>query len=235
MRFEDASFWFPHRNKIILAAIKRYPPADGPIFDLGAGNGYVALALEQAGWPTIAIEPSAAGAANAASRGVAHVVCGGLPSVAFAARTAGAIGLFDVLEHIETDRAFLVSLRPYLKDRGRLYLTVPAYQWLWSSSDVHGGHFRRYTRSALRHTLEAAGFHVEFTSYFFSWLPLPVLVFRSWRSGHSATRASRQHGAGGSALRHIAERSLAFEIDRVARGAPMAFGGSCLAVATCDA
>src|SRR6266568_177231 len=104
---EEESFWFAHRNRAILAALRRFPPADGPIFDLGAGNGYVAAALERAGFPVIAIEPNRAGAANAVARHVTNVVCGGLPSTAFRPATAGAIGLFDVLEHVEDDRAFL--------------------------------------------------------------------------------------------------------------------------------
>ncbi len=44
----------------------------------------------------------------------------------------GAIGLFDVLEHIENEAGFLKQLREVLKTGGRLYLTVPAFRWLWS-------------------------------------------------------------------------------------------------------
>src|SRR5258706_8348496 len=142
LTMEEASFWFTHRNRAITAAVRRHPPADGPIFDVGAGNGYVSAALEAAGFPTIAIEPNRAGARNAVSRHVSHVVCGSLPSSAFRAGTAGAIGLFDVLEHIDADRDYLRSLRPYLKTGGRLYLTTPAFSWLWSENDVRAGHFR---------------------------------------------------------------------------------------------
>src|SRR5205807_2162811 len=115
LTIEDASFWFTHRNRAITAAVRRYPPAGGPIFDVGAGNGYVSAALETAGFSTIAIEPRRGGAGNAAARHVPHVVCGSLPSNAFRTGTAGAIGLFDVLEHVDDHRDFLLALRPYLK------------------------------------------------------------------------------------------------------------------------
>lgn len=232
LSFEESSFWFSHRNRAIVAAVRKYPPAHGPIFDVGAGNGYVATALEGAGFPTVAIEPSRAGAAHAAARQLPHVVCGALPSEAFGRETAGGIGLFDVLEHVEDDRSLLASLRPYLKRGGRLYLTTPAYQRLWSSNDVRAGHYRRYTLTSLRDTLAAAGFRVEFESYFFWFLPLPILLFRTLRSDNAPARAARQHRAGGALVRRLATACLAFEWRRIARGASVPFGGSCLVVAT---
>src|SRR5437764_722204 len=95
LAMEVESFWFAHRNQAIVAAVRRHPPADGPLFDIGAGNGYVSAALQQAGVTPIAFEPRRAGATNAAARHVEHVVCGGLPSSAVRTGTAGAIGLFD--------------------------------------------------------------------------------------------------------------------------------------------
>jgi SAM-dependent methyltransferase len=229
---EEESFWFAHRNRAILALLRRFPPADGPIFDLGAGNGYVAAALQRAGFPTVAIEPSRIGAANAVARGVANVVCGTLPSTAFAPASAGAIALFDVVEHVENDGAYLRSLAPYLKSGGRLYLTVPAFPWLWSSNDVRSGHYRRYTLRTLRETLRDAGFTVDFETYFFWCLPLPILFLRALRSQNSPSRARRQHRFGGPRWRRLAEACFAFEATWIARGASIPFGGSCLVAAS---
>lgn len=37
---EDDSFWFRHRNDCILSVVERFPPeGEGPIFDIGGGNG----------------------------------------------------------------------------------------------------------------------------------------------------------------------------------------------------
>lgn len=240
---ESSSFWFAHRNRVIEAAVRRYPPADGPIFDVGAGNGFVTAALQQAGFPAVAIEPNRAGTLNAVARGVTDVVCGTLPSEAFRRNTAGAIGLFDVIEHVEDDRALLNSLRPYLKTGGRLYITTPAYQWLWSGNDVRSGHYRRYTTSRLAELAAECRYRVDYVTYFFWFLPPAVYLFRTLRSdrfatgcempGHDVTARTRsQHSAGGSVLRRLAERGLAFEARRAARGASIPFGGSCLMVAS---
>ena len=231
LAMEEESFWFAHRNRAIVAAVRRYPP-DGPIFDVGSGNGYVAAALEKAGFPTIAIEPSRAGASNAMARHVANVVCGVFPSTAFLRPAAGAVALFDVLEHVEDDRAFLESLRPWLRGAGRLYLTVPAYRWLWSDNDVRSGHHRRYTIPSLAATVTRAGFRIDFATYLFWFLPLPILLFRVLGKNSSASRARRQHAAGGAALRRMAEAFLAPEMAFVRRGMRVPFGGSCLVIAS---
>ena len=70
---------------------------------------------------------------------------------------AGA-GLFDVLEHIPDDAGSLGGVHRLLAPGGgRLYLTVPAYPWLWSPEDELSGHCRRYTLAGLRRVVERAG------------------------------------------------------------------------------
>jgi len=232
---EEQSFWFTHRNKAIVAAARRFPPADGPVFDVGAGNGYVSAALADAGFTVVPIEPGA-GASNAVRRGLQPVVRGTLPSPEFHPHSAGAIGLFDVIEHIDHDVEFLASISPYLKQGGRVYVTVPAHPWLWSQDDVD--HKRRYTRATLERTLRSAGYRVEFITYTFWWLPVPVLFFRVipsfirrvLRRSYSPSKA--EHTAGGATMRKLLEQTLRFEISRIGSGRRVPFGASCLAVAT---
>ena len=39
---EDHSFWFRHRNHCIQELVRKFPPnGKGPIFDVGAGNGFL--------------------------------------------------------------------------------------------------------------------------------------------------------------------------------------------------
>src|ERR1039458_6087671 len=61
---EDSSFWFGHRNRCILAAIKLFPPP-GALFDVGGGNGYVARAIQESGLEVVLVEPGLAGVRNA--------------------------------------------------------------------------------------------------------------------------------------------------------------------------
>ena len=39
---EPNSYWFKHRNNVIASVVRQYAP-DGPIFDIGGGNGFVSV------------------------------------------------------------------------------------------------------------------------------------------------------------------------------------------------
>jgi SAM-dependent methyltransferase len=226
---EEQSFWFMHRNRAILEAVRRSPPRDGPILDVGAGNGYVALALQRAGFTTVAVEPGLEGVVNAVSRGVQHVIRGTLPSPEFQSDSAGAIGLFDVIEHVDDDREWLATLRPYLKRSGRLYITTPAYQWLWSDVDVQSGHIRRYSLGGLQRIVEQAGYSVEYATYIF-WCVPPVLFLA--RNIHRTARPSRgEHTIGGGVSRALARLLFGWEAGFIRAGRALPFGGTCLLVA----
>ncbi len=233
---EEQSFWFRHRSRCIVACARRHRP-DGPIVDVGGGNGFVSMGLRDAGFDTVVVEPGPDGARNAWQRGLRPVVCAPLERAGFAPRSVPAIGIFDVLEHIEDDRGFLRGIAGTLRPGGYLFLTVPAYRWLWSTEDALAGHFRRYTLRMLRERLGASGFDVPYATYMFAWLPLPVLLRRTLPSAlglvreQDGTRAASQHalpaGAVGSALEGLLEREHA----RIARGEVVPVGGSCLVVA----
>jgi 2-polyprenyl-3-methyl-5-hydroxy-6-metoxy-1,4-benzoquinol methylase len=62
--------------------------------------------------------------------------------------------MMDVLEHIEDDNGFLKDLRRRIKGRNYFFVTVPAFQQLWSGHDVFLGHFRRYTLQQINRLLQ---------------------------------------------------------------------------------
>ncbi|MDL2341613.1 MAG: class I SAM-dependent methyltransferase [Patescibacteria group bacterium] len=84
----------------------------------------------------------------------------------------------DVLEHIEDDSKALNEWRRVLKPRGNILITVPAYQWLWTSHDTSLQHFRRYTVTSLRSRAAEVRLTAVRQSYAFVFsLPL-VVSFR---------------------------------------------------------
>jgi hypothetical protein len=164
------------------------------------------------------------------------VICARLEDMQLSAATVSAAGMFDVLEHIEDEAAALGHVHTVLSPGGRLFLTVPAYQFLFSVDDVAAGHFRRYTISSLARALERARFRVEFASYIFA--PLPPLVFAlrtvpSWlglRRGADPERDAAEQAPSGIAVR-LMDRLLASELKQIEAGRPLPFGLSCLCVA----
>ena len=173
MKIEQDSFWFNHRNNVIAKSVQKYS-AEKMFFDIGGGNGFVSKRLQDDGVTTILVEPGKMGAINAYKRGIKNVLCSTLEQAEFAPSSIDSVGLFDVVEHIEDDYLFLKSINKYLKDDGYIYITVPAFNFLWSNEDVDAGHFKRYSTTELNELLEKSGFSIIQSTYIFSILPLPV-------------------------------------------------------------
>ena len=85
--------------------------------------------------------------------------------------------LFDVIEHIEDDKAFLESVLAHLRPNGTILLNVPAHQALFSKYDSAQGHQRRYDISQLRQLSEATGLRIEAWTYW-GFMYLPILWLR---------------------------------------------------------
>ena len=232
LAIEEDSFWFAHRNRCIVALVKRFPP-DGAIVDVGGGNGYVTRGLREAGFSSLLLEPGVGGVHNAVRRGLAPVIHASLDSADFRPGSLSAIGLFDVIEHIDDDDAFLIRVHALLRDAGKLYLSVPAYEWLWSHEDDEAGHRRRYTRSSLRALLRRSGFQVSFISYFFVLLPLPIFFLRTMRGRVSqrARPAAVDHEVASPLRRRMVDALLSVEHASIHAGVSLPFGASLLAAA----
>lgn len=229
---EETSFWFRHRSACLIAALQRWRPA-GVIFDIGGGNGFVARAMLDAGFRPVLIEPGEVGVQNARERGLPMVICGTLTSAQFPDATMPAVGLFDVLEHIERDVEFLREVHRCLIPSGRLYLTVPAFNWLWSDDDVAAGHWRRYTLASLRRKLSESDFRPLYMTYFFSPLPPPLFALRSIPSlfGHRALARKEYGRVHEPRAVWLTERIWLAERRAIALGRRIPVSSSCLLVA----
>lgn len=235
---EDKSFWFQHRNACIIELVKKFPPrGKGPIFDVGGGNGFVAKGLTDAGWDVVLVEPGSGGARNAKKRGLQHVVCATTKSAGFKPGCTPAIGVFDVVEHIENEQAILRHLYELLEPGGMFYLTVPAFSFLWSRHDLYAGHFRRYYCATLCNNLKKIGFTIHFSSYFFSFLLFIILIQRCFPFW---LKSKLNSGPSYSNKNHIVENRLLFkflkimlswEIESVKESKKILFGSSILLVA----
>jgi SAM-dependent methyltransferase len=236
---EDQSFWFRHRNDCIREMVRKFPPkGNGPIFDVGGGNGFVAKGLLDAGWEVVLVEPGSSGARNAKNRGLQHVICGTTHSAGFKNGSLPAIGVFDVIEHIEDDLVFLRHLWDLLEPGGMLYLSVPAYNFLWSHEDVDARHFRRYSLASLKMKLLEAEFKSVFGTYIFRFLPLPVFLLRTLpyrlglvREGSALKEVKRDHSQKQGLLGAMIAGSIKSEIISIRAGKSAGFGGSCLVAA----
>lgn len=84
--------------------------------------------------------------------------------------------MMDLLEHVEDDMDFVHTVYRKLKVDGVLIVTVPAYQFLFSSHDVYLKHFRRYDYPTLYKLLSGNGFSVVKSHYFYFSLWLTRII-----------------------------------------------------------
>lgn len=85
--------------------------------------------------------------------------------------------LLDVLEHIEDDLVFLDSLAGNnLVSGGKILITVPAFQSLFSRHDEFLGHYRRYTVQHLEEVARRCNLSILSSGYLFSTLLIPKLL-----------------------------------------------------------
>ena len=178
MQIEQDSFWFNHRNNIIVESVKKYSHQK-TFFDIGGGNGFVSKGLQDAGIKVVLVEPGYNGAVNAKKRNIKHVVCATLQDAAFKKSTLDSVGLFDVVEHIENDYRFISDVHKYMKPNSYIYITVPAYNALWSKEDDEAGHYRRYSIKQIKELLLKNDFSIVYATYIFSILPIPIFLFRT--------------------------------------------------------
>ncbi len=175
---EDNSFWFRQRFQLIQYGIEKYPPQT-PFVDLGGGNGYITKKMMDLGIESILLEPSSKGAANAEIRGINCILHSEFNSSILKENSIPSVGLFDVIEHIENPRELIKNLYKALIPSGRVYITVPAYKFLWSREDVEAHHHTRYTLRRLRKLMQEEGFKVCWSTYFFAYLIFPIFILRS--------------------------------------------------------
>ncbi len=182
---EDRHWWFVARREIVRHMLSRLNLPDAArILDVGCGTGGNLAMLRSFGQiEAMEMDDEARQLANERQQG--SVLPGRLPNhLPCFANRFDLITLLDVLEHIDDDQAALATLRERLTPGGRLLLTVPAFQMLWGPHDERHHHKRRYRAKNLGDTARAAGFSVEYLSYYNFWLfPVVALARLAQRRG----------------------------------------------------
>jgi len=155
---EDRHWWYAERRSILARMISGLEPGDA--LDVGAAGGGNTRVLHAAGWRAAALEYGADGAEVCHERGI-PVLRGDATRLPLAPSSVDLVVAFDVLEHLEDDKAAAGCVFDVLRPGGTFLVAVPCDMRLWSAHDVAVGHVRRYTRPELVDLLEAAGFAVD--------------------------------------------------------------------------
>lgn len=150
------------------------PPAK--ILEVGCGTGNVSSFLAKKGYKVTGCEYYSE-AINRSWSGF-QIIQGDANNLPFENNSFDVVGLFDVIEHFQDDKAVIKEAARVLKDEGILILTVPAREELWSSVDEISFHKRRYTQEKLKRLYSEIDFEPLLTEYMFMLLYVPMKHMR---------------------------------------------------------
>jgi 2-polyprenyl-3-methyl-5-hydroxy-6-metoxy-1,4-benzoquinol methylase len=172
-------WWWRVREGILVNKIRdllKSTAAPARILDVGCGAGVFFDVLAQFG-EVEGIESDAA-AVEQSGRWRSRIHTGELDEHFTPGHSFDLILMLDVLEHVERPDQVLRRAAELLSPGGQLLVTVPAFNWLWTSHDQLNHHLKRYTASELRVLLERASLAVVETRYLFQSLVVPKLLVR---------------------------------------------------------
>lgn len=156
---DSTHWWYRARRDILSRYLTRYGnlPKHARILEIGCGTGHNLPMLGAFGHiDAIEIDPAARDIASA--RLGKPVGEAPLPELTGVDRGAyDLIAVLDVVEHIDDDVAALRAMAGCLRPGGKILITVPAHQWMWSAHDVVNHHHRRYSKKTLAAAIERAG------------------------------------------------------------------------------
>jgi hypothetical protein len=132
------------------------------VLEIGSGMGHFSEKLVQAGLDRVVLsdpdELCLEGLRRSyGDRSGVEVTMIALPGPVSLAEPVESVVAMNVLEHIEDDAQALRDLAGGVVSGGRIVLWVPAYMQLYGDFDRRIGHFRRYTPTTIRETVDRAG------------------------------------------------------------------------------
>lgn len=176
---EWTHWWFAGKRVLFRRLLRERLARPGlRILDVGCGTGAVAVDFGGCGW-LCASDRSPDALAFARSRGVDNVVASDAGRLPFASESFDLVLAFDIIEHVDDDRAMLRELRRVLRPGGAVAIHVPAWPSLWSRHDEVLEHRRRYTRHALTRLIGDCDLRAEHLGWASAAIFLPAVAMRS--------------------------------------------------------
>jgi SAM-dependent methyltransferase len=171
-------WWWRVREEILLGKIRGILTgvSGARILDVGCGAALFFDALQQFGHLE-GIESDRAAVENS-GKWKDCIVLGELDDSYQAKAPFDLILMLDVLEHVRAPEQLLRRAGELLTPNGRILVTTPAFNWLWTTHDDLNHHVMRYTASEMRKTVQRAGLLTAESGYMFQSLVVPKLLVR---------------------------------------------------------
>jgi 2-polyprenyl-3-methyl-5-hydroxy-6-metoxy-1,4-benzoquinol methylase len=180
-------WWWRAREEILLRKIRSILAGvrEARILDVGCGAALFFDALQEFG-SVEGIESDRAAVAQS-GKWQSRIVVGELDDSYQPSAPSDLILMLDVLEHIQNPVYLLRRAAEILAPSGRILVTTPAFNWLWTAHDDLNHHVTRYTAGEMRRTVQGAGLIALENGYIFQSLVVPKLLVRAKEAVTSAS------------------------------------------------
>ncbi len=169
---DERHWWYRARRQVVAELIRRKVslPKEARLLEIGCGTGHnLAMLGEFGSVEALEVDPISR---NLAEKRLGRTVLSSpLPALeGIPNGTYDMIAALDVIEHIPDDEAALEGIARVLKPSGKLVMTVPAHQWMWSAHDVVNHHQRRYSKRDFKRLVDNSPLKLESIGYLNSLL-----------------------------------------------------------------
>lgn len=213
-RLEGWHFWYAGRRDIVSRMLRAATGGrSADVLELASGTGSLSRWMSEQEHRVTGVDQVTGKCAQtgAGGRTLRFVGADGL-KLPFRPGAFDLAVALDFLEHVD-DLLALDEIRRILKPDGRLLLSVPAFDLLWSRRDEEAGHRRRYSMRGAAALLNKNGFEVRQLKYYqFALFPAAaasrILDRRrsDWRE-----REERPHPAVNRILEHVNRFEASFQ------------------------
>ena len=228
---DERHWWYRARRQVVAELIRRKVPLPkvAKLLEIGCGTGHNLPMLGEFGQvEALEVDPIARGMAE--KRLGRTVLSSPLPALeGVPDDTYDMVAALDVVEHIPDDIAALEGIARVLKPGGKLLMTVPAHQWMWSAHDVVNHHQRRYSKGGFKRLVDKSPLQLDSIGYLNSLL-FPLAMAQ--RLGSKITgKEDANLAPPAEPINQVLERVFALE-RRVIGRVPLPPGLSLFAVAS---
>ncbi len=163
---EDRHWWFLGMRRIFTRIIKNIygDQTNLEILDVGCGTGMIMQDLKKFG-QVVGVDNQTAALEFCQLRKIDQVCLADGLNLPFKDGRFDLVTVFNVVEHIQDDAAFILELSRVCKNKGRIILSTSAFNLLWSRHDQVNQHKRRYTKNRLRALINEQRLCVERITY----------------------------------------------------------------------
>lgn len=180
-KLEREHWWFRARLVILESLLVQQklsaPGKNNRILNAGAATGATSIMLKNHG-EVVSLEFDKDCSEFLSTVLNEEVVNASLTHVPMEDKSFDLVCAFDVIEHIQDDDRAIKEIHRLLNDDGYVYITLPAFNFLWSKHDEMHHHHRRYTIGRIVKLLEDNNFEVRYKSYFNTIFFIPILFYR---------------------------------------------------------